>query len=125
MGGSRACEGVGIRDSCLWFAGGAICYAFAFLFSVLASGEYFALGGSLATFSVYLVAIHSPFRTPPSLNVLLVVTGYAPAFHSSMAGTQGWISLTSVPALESVFGYVLAATACLVASVLITTKQDF
>jgi ABC-type transport system involved in multi-copper enzyme maturation permease subunit len=109
-----------LRFSLLWFAGGAVFYAVAFLFATLFRSEYTALAASFVFTIIYPMAVlFSPLSRYP-LNVGHVMSGMAmPYFDvrtALLVGAPPWVLMVSMLAIAGVL---------IAIAVQITARRDY
>lgn len=109
-----------MRFGLLWFAGGAVFFAVAFLSATLFSSEYAALAASFVFMIFYPIAMLFPPLNRYPLNIHHVMSGMAmPYFDARSAllvGALPWVLLASMMAIAGVL---------IVLAVQITKRRDY
>lgn len=117
--GQQLSIGYALRFIPLWATGGIFTFAVSFLASVIFLNEYVSLATSYLAYMFYLAAVRHPLLKSLHLHVADFMSGLFP--HYLDRSTMLW---TGTYALPPITGFLTAAMALLVASAIITTKQD-
>lgn len=119
LAGQHLSLGYAVRFIPLWTTGGIFTFAVAFLASVIFSNEYVSLAVAYLAYMFYLAAVRHPILNRLHLHVADFMGGLFP--HYLDRSTMLW---SGTYAFLPIAGFLAAAMTLLVASGVITTKQD-
>jgi ABC-2 type transport system permease protein len=110
----------GLRFVPLWAIGGMLTFALSFLASVVIPNEYGSLAAAYMAYIFYLAGVRHPRLGPYHMHVADFMSGFNPG----QLDTHTMLWGATYP-LTPIFGFFAAAAMLVVASTLITTRQDF